>query len=148
LNQKKEFPMSQSLTTITAIYEAFGKGEIPTILSHMADDVQWEAWADNTAQKAGVPWLQARQGKEGVLAFFQYLGTQMQVKDFQVLSIMDGGNQVAVEFVIEVAIPASGTHYRDEEIHLWSLNAEGKVTRLRHYTDTAKHIAAAQKKLE
>lgn len=140
--------MSQSLTTITAIYEAFGKGEIPTILSHMADDVQWEAWADNTAQKAGVPWLQARQGKEGVLAFFQYLGMQMQVKDFQVLSIMDGGNQVAVEFVIEVAIPALGTHYRDEEIHLWSLNAEGKVTRLRHYTDTAKHIAAAQKKLE
>jgi hypothetical protein len=50
--------------------------------------------------------------------------------------------------VIEVAIPASGTHYRDEEIHLWSLNAEGKVTRLRHYTDTAKHMAAAQKKLE
>ena len=137
--------MSQSLATITAIYEAFGKGDVPTILGHMADDVQWEAWADNTAQKAGVPWLQARQGKEGVLAFFQYLGTQMQVKDFQVLSIMDGGNQVAVEFVIEAAIPALGTSYRDEEIHLWTLNAEGKVTRLRHYTDTAKHIAAAKK---
>lgn len=137
--------MSQSLATITAIYEAFGKGDIPTILGHMADDVQWEAWADNTAQKAGVPWLQARQGKEGVLAFFQYLGTQMQVKDFQVLSIMDGGNQVAVEFVIEVDLPALGTQYRDEEIHLWSLNAAGKVTRLRHYTDTAKHIAAAKK---
>ena len=136
--------MSQNLATITAIYEAFGKGDIPTILSHMADDVQWEAWADNTAQQAGVPWLQARQGKEGVLAFFQYLGTQMQVKDFQVLSIMAGGNQVAVEFIIEVALPALGTQYRDEEIHLWTLNAEGKVTRLRHYTDTAKHMAAAQ----
>lgn len=137
--------MSQNLATITAIYEAFGKGDVPTILNHMADDVQWEAWADNTAQKAGVPWLQARQGKEGVLAFFQYLGTQMQVKDFQVLSIMAGGNQVAVEFVIEVAVPALGTHYRDEEIHLWTLDAEGKVTRLRHYTDTAKHMAAAKK---
>lgn len=137
--------MSQSLATITAIYEAFGKGDIPTILNHMADDVQWEAWADNTAQQAGVPWLQARQGKEGVLAFFQYLGTQMQIKDFQVLSIMAGGNQVAVEFVIEVALPALGTQYRDEELHLWTLNAEGKVTRLRHYTDTAKHIAAAKK---
>ena len=136
--------MSQRLSTISAIYEAFGKGDIPTILIHMAEDVQWEAWADNSAQKAGVPWLQARQGKEGVLAFFQYLGTQMQVKDFQVLSIMDGGNQVAVEFVIEVALPALGTHYRDEEIHLWTLNAAGKVTRLRHYTDTAKHMSAAK----
>jgi len=57
---------------------------------------------------------------------------------------MAGGNQVAVEFIIEVALPALGTQYRDEEIHLWTLNAEGKVTRLRHYTDTAKHMAAAQ----
>lgn len=138
--------MSQNLTTVTAIYEAFGKGDIPTILAHMAPDVQWESWADNHGQQAGVPWLQARQGKEGVLAFFQYLGSQMQVTEFQVLSIMDGGHQIAVEFVIAVNLPALGTHFRDEEIHLWTFNSEGKVSRLRHYTDTAKHIAAAKTK--
>ncbi|MEZ4707811.1 MAG: hypothetical protein R3A44_11420 [Caldilineaceae bacterium] len=33
--------MTNHLTTATAIYEAFGRGDIPTILSHMADDVQW-----------------------------------------------------------------------------------------------------------
>lgn len=136
--------MSQNLTTVTAIYEAFGKGDIPTILEHMAPDVQWESWADNSAQHAGVPWLQARQGKEGVLAFFQYLGSQMQVTEFQVLSIMDGGHQIAVEFVIAFNLPALGTHFRDEEIHLWTFNSEGQVSRLRHYTDTAKHIAAAK----
>lgn len=136
--------MSQNLTTVTAIYEAFGKGDIPTILEQMAPDVQWESWADNHGQQAGVPWLQARQGQEGVLAFFQYLGTQMQITEFQVLSIMDGGHQVAVEFVIAVNLPALGTHFRDEEIHLWTFNSEGKVSRLRHYTDTAKHIAAAK----
>ena len=138
--------MSQNLTTVTAIYEAFGKGDIPTILAHMATDVQWESWADNHGQQAGVPWLQARQGQEGVLAFFQYLGTQMQVTEFQVLSIMDGDHQIAVEFTIAVNLPALGTHYRDEEIHLWTFNSEGKVSRLRHYTDTAKHIAAAKTK--
>lgn len=137
--------MSQNLATVTAIYEAFGKGDIPTILDQMAADIQWESWADNDGQQAGVPWLQARQGKEGVLAFFQYLGTQMQITEFQVLSIMDGGQQIAVEFTIAVNLPALGTHYRDEEIHLWSFNSEGKVSRLRHYTDTAKHIAAAKK---
>ena len=31
----------------------------------------------------------------------------------------------------------------NEELHLWAFGAHGKVTRLRHYTDTAKHIAAA-----
>lgn len=137
--------MSNHLATAGTIYEAFGKGDVPTILSHMADDVQWEQWADNTGQKAGVPWLAARSGKEGVLAFFQYLGTQMQVTDFQVLSMMAGGNQVAVEFVIEANIPNTGGHYRDEEMHLWTFNDAGQVTRLRHYTDTAKHMAAAKK---
>jgi hypothetical protein len=27
-------------------------------------------------------------------------------------------------------------------MHLWTFNDDGKVSRLRHYTDTAKHIAA------
>ncbi|MEZ4736317.1 MAG: nuclear transport factor 2 family protein [Caldilineaceae bacterium] len=135
--------MTNHLTTATAIYEAFGRGDIPTILSHMADDVQWEQWADNNAQRAGVPWMQARQGKAGVLEFFQVLGG-MTIKEFQVLSMMVGGNQVAVEFVIEVDLPGTGGHYRDEELHLWTFNDAGQVVRLRHYTDTAKHIAAAQ----
>ena len=135
--------MNTHLATATAIYEAFGKGDIPPILSHMADDVQWEQWADNSAQRAGVPWLVARQGTTGVLEFFQVLGG-MSIKDFQVLSMMAGGNQVAVEFVIEVDLPNTGGHYRDEEMHLWTFNDAGQVSRLRHYTDTAKHIAAAQ----
>jgi hypothetical protein len=52
-----------------------------------------------------------------------------------------GGNQVAVSFVIEYDTPPGG-HLRDEEIHLWTFDADGKVSGLRHYTDTAKHIAA------
>jgi hypothetical protein len=27
-------------------------------------------------------------------------------------------------------------------MHLWTFNGDGMVSRLRHYTDTAKHIAA------
>lgn len=135
--------MSNNLAVINTIYEAFGKGDIPTILEQMADDVQWEQWADNSAQRAGVPWLAPRSGKAGALEFFQVLGG-MPVKEFQILSMMAGGNQVAVEFVIEVDVSTISGHYRDEEIHLWTLNDQGKVTRLRHYTDTAKHIAAAK----
>lgn len=134
--------MSEQLTVVGKIYEAFGRGDVPAILDYMADNVQWEAWADNSAQKQGVPWLQARQGKDGVLAFFQVLGG-MSVIDFQVLSLMAGENQVAAEIVIEVEIPETGAHFRDEELHLWTLNEAGKVIRMRHYNDTAKHIAAA-----
>ena len=55
---------------------------------------------------------------------------------------MEGDNQVTAEVVIETRLPNGGS-YRDEELHLWTFDGDGKVSRLRHYTDTAKHIAAA-----
>jgi len=134
--------MSDNLAVIGAIYEAFAKGDIPTFLGHMADDVRWEEWSDNTAQRQGVTWLQARHGKVGVMEFFQVMGG-LHVQELRVLSLMAGGNQVAAEFTIEFEVPTTGRRCRDEEIHLWTLNDDGQVTRLRHYTDTAKHIATA-----
>jgi len=129
-----------NLSTVQGIYESFGKGDVPAILAVLADDVEWEAWADNSAVKAGLPWMTARHGKEAVVGFFEAAG-QMEILDLQVLSMMEGGNQVAATIVIESDVPGGG-HYRDEEIHLWSFDADGKVTGLRHYVDTAKHIAA------
>lgn len=135
--------MSTNLQTVQHIYTCFSQGDVPGILEKMDESVRWEEWTNNYAQKAGVPWLQAQSGKEGVLAFFQYLGANTKMKDFQVLSIMEGGNQIAVEFILEMEILETGNQLRDEEIHLWTFNEAGKVIRLRHYADTAKHINAA-----
>jgi ketosteroid isomerase-like protein len=136
--------MNNNVATVTTIYEAFGKGDVPAVISHLSDDVQWEQWIDNSAQKAGVPWLQARKGKGGALEFFKIVGG-FNFKDFRVLSIMANENQVAAEIAIEAEIPATGGHFRDEELHLWTFDEQGKVIRMRHYADTAKHIAAAKK---
>ena len=134
-----------NLATVQGIYEAFGKGDIPAILDVLADDVEWESWADNSAVNAGVPWMTPRHGKADAVHFFEIAG-QMDIVDLQVLGMMEGGNQVAVEFVLEANLPAwGGGHYRDEELHLWTFDEDGKVSRLRHYTDTAKHIAALQR---
>ena len=131
-----------NLATVQGIYEAFGKGDVPAILEVLADEVEWESWDDNSAVKAGVPWMIPRHGKQDVIRFFETVG-QMEIVGLDVLSMMEGGNQVAVEFVLEANLPAWGDgHYRDEEMHLWTFDDSGKVVRLRHYTDTAKHIAA------
>jgi ketosteroid isomerase-like protein len=131
-----------NLGTVQGIYQSFAKGDVPAILDVLADDVEWEAWESNTSVKAGVPWMTPRHGKADVVHFFETTG-QMEIVDLQVLNMMEGGSQVAVEFVLEANLPSwGGGHYRDEEMHLWTFNDEGKVVRLRHYTDTAKHIAA------
>jgi len=133
----------RNLATTQSIYEAFGKGDMGAILAQVSDAARWEAWEDNRAQQAGVPWLAPRSGKAGAQAFFEVVGGGFEIRDFRVFSMMAGGNQVAAEFTIEFEVPATGRRCRDEEIHLWTLNDDGQVTRLRHYTDTAKHIATA-----
>jgi uncharacterized protein len=134
--------MSNHAATVKSIYEAFGQGNIPAILEHLSDQVQWEQWADNTTQRAGVPWMLPRTGKEGAQEFFREVAN-FRITDFQVLSLMSNENQVVAEILIEADVPAAGSHFRDEELHLWTFNEEGKVVRFRHYLDTAKHIAAA-----
>ena len=136
----KGAPVMSNLETVQTIYQAFGAGDVPTILGFVADDVAWEAWEDNSAQKAGVEHLQARQGRAGVQQFFELVGTY-EITDFQVLGLMDGGDRIGVEVLIEGKL-ANGNPFRDEELHLWTFDHEGKVVRMRHYTDTAKHIAA------
>ncbi|HRH41195.1 MAG TPA: hypothetical protein PKY82_06080 [Pyrinomonadaceae bacterium] len=125
--------------TISAIYEAFGKGDIPFILNCLAENVAWEKWDSNHAQQLGVPYMQEKNSVAGVADFFGEVG-KMGVKMSNVLSILDGGNKFAVEFEIETE-----RFGYEEEMHLWTFNENGKVIGFRHYLDTAKHIAANEK---
>jgi ketosteroid isomerase-like protein len=132
-----------NVESVQTLYEAFGRGDIPAVLDLMADDVEWESWGvDNTAQEAGVPWLRRRRGREGVAEFFDVVGT-FEIRDFQILGFLDGGDTVAVDFMFD-AIAPTGEHLHDEEIHLYDFDENGRVTRMRHYVDTAKHIKVAR----
>src|SRR5690349_14375674 len=129
------------IETVQQIYAAFGRGDVPAILAHLADDVAWEAWDDNHAQRAGVPWLRPRRGRDGAAEFFAAVGG-WEIRDFKVLRLLEADDAVVAEVAID-AVTESGAPVRDEELHLWSFGPGGRVTRFRHYVDTAKHIAAA-----
>jgi ketosteroid isomerase-like protein len=128
------------VATLTDIYAAFGRGDVPTILDKIAPNCRWESWGNNRAQRQGVPTLQPRTGPAGVADFFAAVG-ELQIRDFQVLDTVAGERQVGVEVVIDFSTPAGG-RARDEELHLWTFDEHQQVVRMRHYVDTAKHIAA------
>src|SRR3954454_12008790 len=129
-------------TTVSAIYDAFARGDVPAILDRLADDVAWEQWADNFAQRASVPDLAPRRGRDDVAGFFGLIGAWT-VLDFAVLDVIGSGRQVVAEVRAAFALPGGG-RFSDEELHLWTFDDGGQVVRLRHYCDTAKHIAAAR----
>lgn len=128
-------------TTVAEIYAAFGRGDVPAILDTLADDVAWEQWADHTAQRAGVAHLQPRRGPAQVAEFFTVIGAWVP-REFAVLDVIGTGRQVVAEIRAEFDLPG-GRRLADEELHLWTFDERGRVSRFRHYCDTAKHIAVA-----
>jgi ketosteroid isomerase-like protein len=125
---------------VSEIYAAFGRGDTATILDAIATECRWEAWSDNRAQRAGLATMRPRLGPVGVAEFFAAVG-ELQMHDFQVLDVLGSPRQVVAEVEIEYTTPA-GHRLRDQELHLWTFDEHGKVVRMRHYVDTAKHIAA------
>jgi hypothetical protein len=128
--------------TVAQIYAAFGRGDVAAILDTLADDVAWEQWPDNFAQRAQVPYLVFRRGPAQVADFFAVL-SGMTVLEFAVLDVIGSGRQVVADVRASFALPGGG-RYADEELHLWTFDNVGKVVRFRHYLDTAKHIAASR----
>jgi ketosteroid isomerase-like protein len=131
---------ANNLAVVGGVYEAFGRGDIEFILGQIADDCAWESWRDNHGQQAGIPPMKPRHGRAGVAEFFAYVA-EMQIEDFQVLDMLASDRQVVVEVEISIALPDGGS-VTDEELHLYSLDDEGKINRMRHYVDTAKQIKA------
>ncbi len=134
---------ARNLEAVQAIYGAFATGDVPAILARLAPAVAWEQWGANSAQAAGVPWLAPRVGPDEVTTFFTVLGEGLEMHEFAVLDITASDRQAAAEVILDATVRATGRRFRDEEVHLWTFDDAGRVTRFRHYTDTAKHIQAA-----
>jgi len=143
----REHTMTATITTtdhvtiVSELYAAFGRGDLDGLLAPLAEDVSWDAdWADLSSQRAGIGVVTPRRGIDGAREFFALLDT-FTVHDFQVLDLMASENQVVAQIVIELTYPGGG-RVRDEELHLWRFDDDHKIAALRHYVDTAKHIAA------
>ncbi len=134
---------TDNLAACQAMYEAFGRGDVPAILAHMADDIALDDWTGNSAVDSGLMVnMQPRFGKDGVKAFFAALGAGLDFQKFEVTNLLAGGNQVAATVSLRTVVKETGKTVADDMIHLWTFNDDGKAVRFLHYLDTAKHMAA------
>ena len=70
-----------AVETVQDIYAAFGRGDVPAILTRLADDVQWEyATAANP-----IPWLQPLTGRDQVPRFFEALASHVDPAAFVIV---------------------------------------------------------------
>lgn len=126
------------LETVQQIYEAFGKGDVPGILRHLADDVVWEYGVNST----DVPWLQPRRGRAQVMGFFEALA-DVEIRSFVPKSFFESGDQVVVLIDLDATVRSTGRPVVEEdEVHIWRFDSRGQVRQFRHRADTHQHWAA------
>ena len=132
-------PAAEHIATVFAIYEAFGRGDVGFILDQLDDDVEWE----QGGLDHGVPWLQPGRGRDHAAGFFNRLADNADLTMFEPRAPMANETQVAVPVAIEATVRATGKRIVEQnEVHLWTFGAGGKVVAFRHLADTHQHWAA------
>lgn len=130
-----------NLETVQQLYQAFGRGDVPEILSKLSDNVEWEYGSTSTS----VPWLQRRQGREAVAGFFKSL-EEIEMTRFVPKEFFEKGDTVVVLLDVEFTVRSTGKGVSEEDqIHIWRFSPEGKVIRFRHRADTHQHELAYAK---
>lgn len=134
--------MSDHCRTIESIYHAFGRRDIPAILALLSPEVRWQPWADNSAQRAGVPYMLERRGLDGAVEFFKSVAASLEVNSMQVLDLAASERIVVAELAVDYTVRATGTRLQDQMLQLWGFDEAGRVDRYQNFLDTAKHIRA------
>ncbi|MFN8023959.1 MAG: nuclear transport factor 2 family protein [Acidimicrobiales bacterium] len=127
------------VSTVTSIYEAFGRGDVATILGHLADDVRW----DHGMRRMDVPYLREVTGHAAVAGFFGALAEQLEVTRFEISSIVGSDHEVFTRVHLAGRNRHTGLDVPEApEAHHFVFGDDGKVVAFTHIGDWAVHEAA------
>ena len=116
------------------LYDAFGRGDIPTVLGAMSPDIHWYQAESNPYRPSGEAWI----GPDTVLNnLFMRLGSEWDGFTVHPKLFHDAGDSVIVEARYSGKFKATGNSMDTQVCHVWDVE-DGKVTRFQQYVDTAK----------
>jgi ketosteroid isomerase-like protein len=125
-----------NVKVVQAIYEAFGRGDVPGVLSHVAGDVEWVAPAQPGADIAGT-----YHGPDGVGEFFQKLMAAENIEKLDFTDWLTGADSVAVVGQVAGKARSTGKAFSADFIHYWKVR-DGKAVFFRDYLDSYVMIEA------
>ena len=123
--------------TVQEIYSAFGKGDIPFILSTLADQLEWVHHGPPTI----IPWAKTRHTREEVAEFFAALSGALEVQQFEPRTYVAQGDKVVALGYFRARSKSTGRTFEEHWAMEWTFQ-DGKVTAYRAYDDTAAMAAA------
>jgi len=130
--------MADNTQIIKALYEAFGRGDVPAVLGGFDEKIHWLE-AEGFLYAEGNPYIGPQAVAEGI-----FMRIVSDVENFAVTpgSYIAGADAVVAEGRYTGRMKATGTPIDAPFAHVWRLR-DGKVVSFHQYTDTRQWALAA-----
>ena len=124
-----------NLDVVRRGYEAFGHGDIETLLSLFDEQIEWVTPGPAELATSG-----RRTGRQQVAEFFTVLSEMLEIQRFEPKQFIAQGDLVVVLGDDTSAVKATGKVLEGAWAHVFTLK-NGKVTQFQEYMDTAELVA-------
>ena len=121
----------QNVEKIKAMYAAFARGDVQTILGALTDDVEWILEGP-----AIIPFAGTRRGPGEVAGFFRALATTQTNQKLTIETYVAQGDVVATMGRYAATVTATGRSFDASIAHFFTFR-NGKVSRFVDFGDTA-----------
>ena len=125
------------IESVQRLYAGYARGDIDAVLAELDDDVDWAAEAAGTS----VPWWGPFRGKAEVPRFFKEIGSNVEVTEFELVSLTSNDTDVVAIVQWTFTVPATGKSASMYMQHWWRF-AGGKIIFFRGSEDSAQSAAA------
>jgi uncharacterized protein len=118
-----------NLNSVKKVYEAFAKGDIPSVLGFLTSEIAW-------TEAEGFPYGGTYNGPRAVLeGVFMRLGSEW--KGFAAVpdEFIDGGDTIVALGKYSGTYKSTGKSFQANFAHVWKVQ-DGKATRFTQYVDT------------
>ncbi len=122
-----------NVSIVKKLYDAFGRGDMPSVLSAMSPDIKWHEAESNPYMPSGEAWV----GPDAVLNnLFMRLGAEWDGFSVHPKSFYGAGGSVIVEGRYTGTYKPTGKGMDVQVCHIWDVK-DGKLARFQQYVDTA-----------
>ena len=122
-------------------FDALGRGDVPTALACLADDVEWINLAQVPGVSDIVPWLGTCHGVAEVARSFEIRDKVVTIKVFKPLDLVVDGNTAVGTINDQAIVIATGLEF-DITFATWLTIEGGRITHWKSYCDPSQVVAA------
>ena len=128
-----------AVAEVQAAYADFGRGDIPSLLNRLTDDIVWTTPGAGTL----IPQAGRIQGKAAVAQFFQGVGEKLEFHDFSPNEFISNGDVVVAIGTWDATVRGTSVRIKDGFAMVFRLRG-GKIAEFREYSDSREYAAALE----